>query len=520
MIVCCRKVAVLVSFLFTAFCVSSQEQIKVERWRIFELILKGPATGNPYTDVNLYAEFSRQDKKISADGFYDGDGRYLIRFMPVDEGEWTYTTKSSVAELNNQSGKFTCLPADRTNHGPVRVKGDYHFEYADGSKYLPFGTTSYAWVHQGDSLANTTVKTLSGGYFNKMRMCIFPKWYEYNRNEPLLYPFEGKPEKSWDYGRFNPAFFRNIEKRVAQLDSLGIQADLILFHSYDKWGFSRMGPAEDGRYIKYLVARLSAYKNVWWSIANEYDLVDSKNIDDWNRIIAAVSANDPYRHLLSIHQATRMFDHSRNSITHVSIQNENTQEANTVREKYRKPVIYDECRYEGNIRIPWGNITAEEMVNKFYLGFSHGGYVGHGETYTTEKILRTSSSSNDILWWSKGGVLRGKSHTRIRFMRGILEAAPGSLEPAAIIRPREMPYGAVGYQDEYFLVYFNMDQPRAAELSLPDHIYSIELVDTWNMTIRKLEGKYSGTSLVELPQKPGMLLRIIRDKKDVNQSKR
>jgi hypothetical protein len=506
-----RRVLIFIIALGFSFSVFSQQN-NVERWRIFELRLKGPQDGNPYTDINLYAEFEHEGKKVSADGFYDGGGNFIVRFMPTEEGKWTYRTHSATAALNGNEGSFTCTPARKNNHGPVKVNETYHFAYADNTAYLPFGTTSYAWIHQGDSLARVTLKTLAGGYFNKMRMCIFPKWYDYNHVEPKLYPFEGKAPDAWDYTRFNPAYFKNIENYIAALDSLGIEADLIVFHPYDKWGFQKMGSANDDRYVRYVIARLAAYKNVWWSMANEYDLMEHKSTADWNRIIGLFAANDPYRKLLSIHQAAVLFDHSRASITHVSLQNEDTHRAGELRSRYHKPVIYDECRYEGNLRIPWGNITGEEMVNKFWRGITRGAYVGHGETYTTEKPLRTSSGSADLLWWSRGGTLRGKSHTRIKFMRGICESAPGPLEPAAILKPKEVPYGAVGFKDEYFLLYFNLDQPRGAELSLPDHNYTIDIIDTWNMTIKRAEGRFSGTSLLELPQKPGILLRIERIK--------
>ena len=74
------------------------------------------------------------------------------------------------------------------------------------------------------------------------------------------------------------------------------------------------------------------------------------------------------------------------------------------RDRYRKPVIYDECRYEGDLKDSWGNLTAREMVQRFWLGTLSGCYVGHGETYKHPK---------DILWWSKGGVLHGQSPKRI-----------------------------------------------------------------------------------------------------------
>jgi hypothetical protein len=124
-----------------------------------------------------------------------------------------------------------------------------------------------------------------------MRMCVFPKRYTFNKNEPPTYPFPGKvtkawdptirdnyrysePPNYWDFSQFNPAYFQHLEKRILDLQRRGIEADLIIFHPYDfgAWGFDRMPAEVNDRYLKYLVARLSAYRNLWWSFANEYDL--------------------------------------------------------------------------------------------------------------------------------------------------------------------------------------------------------------------------------------------------------
>ena len=54
-------------------------------------------------------------------------------------------------------------------------------------------------------------------------------------------------------------------------------------HPYDRWGFSQMTQEEDDLYWSYVLARFSAYRNVWWSLANEYDLMYCKTVDDWER---------------------------------------------------------------------------------------------------------------------------------------------------------------------------------------------------------------------------------------------
>ena len=95
------------------------------------------------------------------------------------------------------------------------------------------------------------MKSFGEAGFNKVRMCVFPKNYSLVKDEPALYPFEirktikdkeGNERKEWDFDRFDPAFFQHLEKRIDQLNRLGIEADLILFHPYDKgrWGFDAM----------------------------------------------------------------------------------------------------------------------------------------------------------------------------------------------------------------------------------------------------------------------------------------
>ncbi|MGH9668052.1 MAG: DUF5060 domain-containing protein, partial [Bryobacteraceae bacterium] len=374
-----------------------------------------PSGGNPFTDVEIGARFEYGHRSVDVDGFYDGGGVYRIRFMPGTTGEWTYTTHSNRPELDGKLGRFQCEPASPANHGPVRVRNTYHFSYEDGTPYVPIGTTSYAWTHQGDRLEKETLRTLRSAPFNKLRMCVFPKSYVYNTNEPVYYPFPRNAAGQNDYTRFNPAFFRHLEKRVGDLRALGIEADLILFHPYDRWGYSTMPAADDDRYLRYVVARLSAYRNVWWSMANEFDLMKSKTMADWDRFFNIVQESDPYRHLRSIHNSRVLYDHSKPWVTHVSIQSADFAKAPEWLAEFKKPLIFDECQYEGNIPRRWGAISPQEMVRRFWLGTVYGAYVGHGETYLDPR---------DILWWSKGGVLHGQSPPRIAFLRKILEDAP------------------------------------------------------------------------------------------------
>ena len=317
---------------------------KTERWCLSELALRGSASGNPFTEVQFGARFQHRNRVVDVDGFYDGDGVYRVRFMPDKVGEWRYTTLSNQPDLDGHEGAFTCTEAALGNHGPVRVRHGHHFAYADGTTHLSFGTTCYVWNHQGDAMEEQTLATMAESPFNKLRMCIFPKDYIYNKNEPEFYPYEGSLESGWDLTRFNPAFFRHLEKRVGELLALGIEADLILFHPYDRWGFATMDAESDDRYLRYLVARLAAYRNLWWSMANEFDLMKAKEMADWDRLFQIVQECDPYQHPRSVHNCRGFYDHSKRWVTHSSIQHSDVHRVQEWRETYGKPVVVDECK--------------------------------------------------------------------------------------------------------------------------------------------------------------------------------
>jgi hypothetical protein len=351
-------------------------------------------------------------------------------------------------------------------------------------------------------------------------MCIFPKYYEYNRKEPEFYPFEGTPPRDWDFSRFNPAFFRHLERRVGQLRDLGIEADLILFHPYDQghWGFDRMEDAADDRYLRYVIARLSAYRNVWWSLANEYDFMKEKQEADWDRFFRITESSDPYQHLRSIHNGTRLYNHTHPWVTHASIQNGSAVadfgRAGLYRDVYRKPIIFDEVKYEGNIPLRWGNLSAEEMIHRFWQGTIAGTYVGHGETYL---------HPDDILWWSHGGTLHGQSPPRIAFLRKIVEEGPDEgLEP---IDKWQEPRVA-GRKGEYYLVYLGKEAPTEWAFELPraglegSLRLRVEVIDTWAMTVTPVDGRFEVTPrdkytlvceeqpIIKLPGKPYVALRL------------
>ena len=239
--------------------------------------------------------------------------------------------------------------------------------------------------------------------------------------------------------------------------------------------------------------------------------MSDRNLNDWDHFFQIIEAADPYDHLRSIHNGFVLYNHRKPWVTHCSIQHHDPLLMRTWLEDYGKPVIIDECGYEGDIGMPWGSLSAEAMVECFWLGFTVGGYVGHGETYWNPE---------EVLWWSKGGMLHGDSPARIAFLRQIIEAAPAPglfPLPADQLRqtfPEGIYKGMVGGHngDNYFLVYQGRQQPRFRRVNLPEGgSYQIDIIDTWNMTIDKFAEAATGMVEVELPRQKYLAIRIVRN---------
>lgn len=493
----------------------------VEQWGLYEISLKGPADGNPFVDVRLSAVFDSGGRRIEVPGFYDGDGVYRIRFMPETQGRWRYETSANRWELTGKAGTFTVTAPGTGNHGPVRVHNTYHFAYADGTPFRQVGTTIYNWIDTPEALQDETLRTLASSPFNKARMLLTQQPTPYrNTFTPVRWPFAGTPPRGWDLTRFNPEYFRHYETRVAQLRDLGVEADLILFNPYGKWGFETMDADGDDRYVRYVVARFAAFRNVWWSLANEYDFLRTKTDADWDRLGTLIQHADPFNHLRSIHNGTLLFDHTRPWITHVSMQNgiavETPGSAELYRDVYRKPVVYDEVKYEGDAKFRWADLTAFDMVHRFWCGTAGGTYVGHGDYFNT---------LGEDTWTSFGGKLLGQSVPRLAFLRRILEDGPASgLDPIDKWNDPD----TAGQAGQYYLTYFGRETPRAWAFQLykrdvTDGMrFTVDVIDAWNMTITPVAGEFvtkkkdnyhfvdAGSRVVTLPGTRGIAVRVRR----------
>jgi hypothetical protein len=214
------------------------------------------------------------------------------------------------------------------------------------------------------------------------------------------------------------------------------------------------------------------------------------------------------------------YDPNKPWVTHFSCQNgAAVAELGRVpiyRQMVRKPCVFDEVRYEGNLEKRWGNLSGQEMVLRFWVGTIGGAYVGHGESLL---------EGDEPAWLSRGGVFRGTSPPRIKFLRDVLATAPpDGIDPIDQYYESDI----AGKAGHYYLIYFGRQRPAEWTFALyKDHLadgmrFHVDVIDTWDMTVAPIAEPFTlerrdnymfgarGGGKVPLPGKPYMALRIVR----------
>jgi hypothetical protein len=181
-----------------------------------------------------------------------------------------------------------------------------------------------------------------------------------------------------------------------------------------------MGSADDDRYVRYVVARLASFRNVWWSLANEFDLMEQKTDADWDRLFQIVQHDDPSNHLRSVHHSQRMYDPSKPCLTHLSVQN---------------GIACGGFRPGGDLpaaRAQAGRLRRGEVRGQQPQALGPAQRRGAGPALLDRHDRRPPTSAHGEIfmrddrqtWLRKGGVLARREPKRIGFLKQILSTAP------------------------------------------------------------------------------------------------
>jgi len=329
----------------------------IPKYGVFELTLTASQDySNPYlkmpNDLNtpgfVVGIFSGPNgEKLQVDGFWDGGKTWKIRIAPTSVGDWSYTTTSSDLGLNQKSGSFSCVSSNSKGFLRVDPIHSHHFMWDNGAPFY-WGSVTTMVSHfddrdaQGghsrvdDNSFQALVSTRSEQGFNIVH------WGFYGFNKPQFTDKTqqnegGAPFTNFDADQLNPAYYQYGDKRVEALQAKGIATEFTLGWP-DQNIAEEVGHSRIKRYLRYLIARYSAY-NIVYNLFGEVQEFGPEYINLTKDYAQLIRKWDPYKHLVTTHTAGDVDPELINLAALDFITIQRPTDATDDYLKYKKPVL-------------------------------------------------------------------------------------------------------------------------------------------------------------------------------------
>ena len=258
-------------------------------WGRWERTFTAGDAGDPETEI--VAELtSPTGKKTAVDGFWDGGTTWKIRFMPHEEGLWSFTTKSSppAGGLTGISGKIRVSKETDGNafhgSGALRVsKSGTHLEHADGTPFFWLGDTCWngtLFSTKEDWAQYLDTRAAQG--FTVIQFNVMAPWRAAPSDAEGETAFSGLENV-----KIRPQFFRRLDERMEALAQRGLVAAPVLIWSLTRKDPGNYLPEKDlVRLARTLVARYQAH-HVVWVLAGD-NPYDKERAERWKVVGRAV----------------------------------------------------------------------------------------------------------------------------------------------------------------------------------------------------------------------------------------
>ena len=307
-------------FLIALLSAATQPQViaadpSVERFSPFEASFQTSGKyANPYTDLDAEATLTLPDQSTRiVPLFWDGGQNWKLRVSPDAVGAWSFKVQSADSGLNGKLGQFTCVASKRTGSIEPMKEFPQHFQYQNGTPMWFMGDT--AWGLFTDNAEEKHDRQAAENYlrvrakqgFNIVHTMMLS---EAGGGNAGTVPFGDIAKQT-----INPAYFREIDHRVAYANQQGIVVGLAL-----AWGDKgrnepypwRRFPNVEARkrYARYVAARFAAY-DVYFLVSGEWNAeirtrksTEAKVRAEFVAIGNALTEADPHKRMIGIHSLT------------------------------------------------------------------------------------------------------------------------------------------------------------------------------------------------------------------------
>lgn len=326
---------------------------------------------NPYVSVELKAEFrSPRHRTMMMPAFWDGGGRMVIRFSPVDAGEWNYRITSNVARWDGQQGKFTATPSEHP--GFIAPANGHHWRYSESRlAHLWMGDTMYKIGFIDDAQFRQIIDARSAQKFTHLRGLVIGGD---GSDAPKTFLNPDQPDAEW---------YRRLDTRVTYMNDKGIIFDMILGRDENHLPKAFPSAEQRRRYMNYLVARYASF-NITWQLTQEFEEYENgrallKEIGTYLKSV------DPFGHPRTTHTvATSAPLLPDGWMDHVLYQSSDIALGAIEHQIYAVPFVNAEFGYEnsGAGASHPHHVDSDEFRRRLWNSFMNGQYPTFGNTGT------------------------------------------------------------------------------------------------------------------------------------------
>ncbi len=249
---------------------------------VFELNdTEAAAHPNPYASVQLHVEFrSPRHRTFLMPAYWDGGRRMVVRFAPVEAGQWDYRVTSNIERWNRSTGKFEATESQ--SDGFVKTANVHHFSYTENFRpHFWMGVAAYRFPFMEQADFQKLVDGYAALNVNHLAGIVL-----------------GGPEDSAKIVRspeqIDPEHFQRLDQRIRYMNGKGVVADLILASGGNHLADLLPNWRERERFLRYLVARYAAFNITWQGVLNFEEYREGREL--LKEVGSLLKKMDPYQH--------------------------------------------------------------------------------------------------------------------------------------------------------------------------------------------------------------------------------
>jgi Domain of unknown function (DUF5060)/Protein of unknown function (DUF4038) len=433
---------------------------------------------NPYTSVELTVTFrSPRQHSYALPGYWDGANRMVVRFSPVEPGNWDYLVTSNIAAWNNQRGNFSAAQSD--SKGFIHPAALHHWTYTEkangldqGHLWMGVSEPRYAYLDEAASRAVADARATQK--FTHFRVSLYGA-----AADPAIFRGPDVP---------NTAFFQALDQRIRYLNQKGMIADIVLSHRPADVLKYLANPDSRRRFVRYVVGRYAAF-NVTWQAVDQFE-GDPDGRALLKEMGTVLKQADPYQHPRTagalLTSAPLLDDHWMDFVSY------GTADDNigaVEHQLYPVPFVNGNFGREDSGAGKQGpnDVDAATFRHRLWNATMNGQYVTYANTGSGQQYLDSPGAKAMSVWFDV------MSATRHWEMEPFFDIDNGR---------------AIALEDSDYLVY--IEKPGPIELVVERHAYDILWINPANgETTRK---KWTGDHFTSEPpdRSHDWLLRVVR----------